>query len=321
MEAVRPSLAAILSARERLRALPLCSPVVPLYGGPADTRISLKLENLQPVGSFKLRPVGNVVMSRPPAAVARGIFTCSSGNSGVAVAWMAARLGIPATVIVPSENMPPAKLQLLEVLQARILREPFPRWWRSVETLSHPDAEGVYIDAVRDPEALAGNGTVALEILEQVPDVEAILVPLGGGALACGIASTIRSLKPHVKVIACELDGAQPFSAALRAGAVVSTPCSPGFVSGVGFPSMLAEMWPLTRALIDGTLTVSLAEVAAAIKLLAERNKVIAEGAGAISVAAAMAGRHPYKHLCTVVSGGNLGNDMLSSILAGRIPD
>lgn len=237
MEAVRPSLAAILSAQERLHALLLtCSAVVLLYGGPASAQISFKLENLQPLSSFKVRPVGNVVMSQPSTAIALGIFTCSSGNSGVVLDCMAARLEMPATVIVPAEDKLPANLTLVQSLRAHILQEPFPRWWHSVETLDHPDADGVYIDSIRDPRALAGNGTVALQILKQVPDVEAILVPLGGGTLACGIGSAIRSLKPGVKVIAFELDCAQLFSAALRAGSVVSTPCSSGFVDGVGSP-------------------------------------------------------------------------------------
>jgi threonine dehydratase len=320
MDAVRPSFAALLRARERLRALSLCAPLVPLNGSTADSGVNLKLENLQPVGSFKLRPVGNAVLSRTPATLAAGLFTCSSGNSGVALAWMARRLGLAATVVVPAENTPAAKLELLQALGARVVKETFPIWWRSVESMSHPAVAGVYIDAVRDPQALAGNGTAGLEILEQMPDVEAIFVPFGGGSLACGIASAVRELKPAVKVIACELESAQPFSAARRAGKVVSTPSQPGFVSGVGFDSMLAEMWPLASALIDGALTVSLAQVAAAIKLLAERNKVIAEGAGAIPVAAAVAGRHPYQRVCAVVSGGNLGNDILSTILAGGIP-
>jgi threonine dehydratase len=296
------------------------SPVVALQAAPARLQIFLKLENLQPVASFKLRPVGNAVLSRPPAALAQGIYTCSSGNSGVALAWMAQRLGIAATVIVLAQQTPQAKLARLQALGARILPEPLARWWQTIETRGHPQVVGEYIDAVRDPAALAGNGTLALEILEQVPDVEAVLVPFGGGALACGIASALRALRPAVKVIACELDTAQPFSAALRAGQPVTTTSAPGFVNGVGFASLLPEMWPLSRELIDGTLTVSLAEVAAAIRALAQGNKVIAEGAGAISVAAALAARHPFKRVCAVVSGGNLDPEVLTTILAGRVP-
>jgi threonine dehydratase len=294
---------------------------VPLAGVAECLEVTLKLENLQAVGSFKVRPVGNILLDAAPAALASGVLTCSSGNSGVALAWMARRLALTATVVVPEGRTPRAKLERLEALGARIVAEPFERWWAAVEALGHPRLAGRYVDAVRDPAALAGNATVALEILEQVPGVEAIFVPLGGGALACGVATAVRLLRPEVKVIACELESAQPFSAALRAGAVTTTRCDPGFVSGVGFSSMLPQMWPLCRELIDGTLTVSLAEVAAAIRRLALGNKVIAEGAGALPVAAALAGRHPYTRVCAVVSGGNLDPVMLSTIIAGGIPD
>lgn len=316
----RAPLAAIRAARERLEPLVVRSPVVPCSAGPGDRQISLKLENLQVIGSFKVRPVGNAVLSRPRASLTAGIYTSSSGNSGLAVAWMARRLGLEATVVVP-DKIPDAKLVRLQALDARIVKIPFSDWWRAVESGCVPGQNGVYIDAVRDPEALAGDGTVALEILEQLPDVEAILVPFGGGGLACGTACAVRALKPDVKVIACELESAQPLTAAMRAGQVVTTACEPGFVSGVGFSSILPQMWPLTRELIDSTITVSLAEVAAAIKLLAEHNKVIAEGAGAIPVAAAVSGRYPQKRVCAIVSGGNLGNDMLTTILAGGIPE
>lgn len=320
MQATRPSLASILSARERLAGLVINSPAIPLQASPQGLEITLKLENLQPVGSFKVRPVGNALLSRAPAVLERGVLTCSSGNSGVALAWLARRLGIEATVIVLAGKTPQAKLERLRALGARLLEEPMERWWQAVQNASHPDVAGSYIDAVRDPAALAGNGTLALEILEQMPDVEAILVPLGGGSLACGIASAVRALRPQVRVIVCELDSAQPFSAALRAGKLVSTPSDSGFVSGVGFDSLLPQIWPLCRELVDGALTVSLTEVAAAIRAMAEGNKVIAEGAGALSVAAAVAGRHPFRRVCAVVSGGNLNPDMLSTILAGHVP-
>jgi threonine dehydratase len=315
----RVPLAAIRTARERLDPVILRSPVVPCPAAPDGKRVSLKLENLQQIGSFKVRPVGNAVLSRPAAELAAGIYTSSSGNSGLAVAWMARRLGVNATVVVP-DSIPEAKWVRLEAFGARVVKVTFEDWWRAVEARGVPGQEGLYIDAVRDPQALAGDGTAALEILEQLPDVEAVLVPFGGGGLACGTACAIRALRPDVQVIACELETAQPFTAALRAGKVVTTPCDPGFVTGVGFSSILPEMWPLARELIDATITVSLAEVAAAIKVLAEHNKVIAEGAGAIPVAAALSGRYAQKRVCAIVSGGNLGNDMLTTILAGGIP-
>lgn len=283
----------------------------------ADKRIHLKLENLQPAGSFKLRPIGNAILSKPPGALSAGVHTYSSGNSAVAMAWMAMRVGITATAVVP-EGAPESKLALLRALDARIVAQPFAQWWSAVTSGHHPQFDSVYIDAVRDPAALAGNGTIALEILEDLPEVDAIFVPFGGGGLACGIANAVRALRPAVKVIVCELETAHPFKSALAAGGPVDAPCDPGFVTGVGFGSVLAEMWPVASRLIDGTLTVSLSEVVAAIRLMAEKNKVIAEGAGAIAVAAALSDRHRFRNVCAVVSGGNLDSALLVKILRGE---
>jgi len=315
----RISLADIRAARERLAGVALPTPVVPCATDATDRQVFLKLENLQPIGSFKIRPVGNVVLSKSAGALAHGLYTCSSGNSAIAVAWMARRLGVAATAIITA-TAPESKRLRLRALEARIVEASFEAWWRAVEQCGLAGERGAYIDAVRDPAALAGDGTLGLEILEQLPQLDAIFVPFGGGALACGIACAVRALGAPVKVIACEIDTAQPFGAALRAGRVVPTSSHAGFVSGVGFHALLPEMWPLARDLLDGTLTVSLAEVAAAIKRMAEDHKVIAEGAGAVPVAAALGGRHPYRSVCAVVSGGNLDNDMLSTILAGGVP-
>jgi threonine dehydratase len=165
-----------------------------------------------------------------------------------------------------------------------------------------------------------GDATIGLEVLEQAPDVEAILVPFGGGALACGIACAVREHKPTVKVIACELASAHPLKAAFDAGAPVKTPHQSGFVSGVGYGCVLPEMWPLVSSLLHGVIIVSLPEVAAAIKFMAENNRVIAEGAGAVSVAAALSGRYQQTNVCAVVSGGNLDSQMLTTTLQGRVP-
>ena len=227
------------------------------------------------------------------------------------------RIGITATAVVP-EGAPESKLALLRALDARIVAQPFSQWWSAVTSGHHAQFDSVYIDAVRDPAALAGNGTIALEILEDLPDVDAIFVPFGGGGLACGIANVVRALRPTVKVIVCELETAHPFKSARAAGGPVDAPCDPGFVTGVGFGSVLAEMWPVASRLIDDTLTVSLSEVVAAIRLMAEKNKVIAEGAGAIAVAAALANRHRFKNVCAVVSGGNLDSALLVKILRGE---
>jgi len=312
-------IAEVRAAQARIAPLCVRTPIVrcDIAGGPCE--LSLKLENLQPVGAFKVRPVGSAVLAKPAESLATGVYTASTGNSAVALAWVAKRLGINAAAVV-IETAPEAKLARIRALGARIVSVSSAEWWRTIREARHPGEPGAYIDAVRDPAALAGNGTLGIEILEQLPQLDAIFVPFGGGGLACGIASAVRALAPRVKVVACELDTAQPLSAALRAGEVVTTECNPGFVSGIGAHTLLPEMWPLAKELLAGTVTVSLPEVAAAIKLLVQENKVIAEGAGAIPVAAALSGRHPYARVCAVVSGGNLGTDMLNTILAGAIP-
>lgn len=307
--------AEIERARARLRGVIAHTPLVRC--ATADPRVHLKLENLQPAGSFKLRPIGNAILSRPPDALSAGVHTYSSGNSAVAMAWMAKRIGITATAVVP-DGAPESKLQLLRALDARIVSQPFTQWWSAVTSGDHPGFDSVYIDAVRDPAAFAGNGTIGLEILEDLPDVDAIFVPFGGGGLACGIANAVRALRRSIKVVACELETAHPFKAARAAGGPVDSPCDPGFVTGVGFGSVLPEMWPVASRLIDDTLTVSLSEVVDAIRLLAERNKVVAEGAGAIPVAAALSNRHGFGNVCAVVSGGNLDSVLLAKILRGE---
>jgi threonine dehydratase len=319
LEEVKPvGMNEIRAAQARLEGLAMISPVVACQAPPGKT-VRLKLENLQPIGSFKIRPIGNAVRARTPAQLAAGIYTSSSGNSALGVAWLARELGIAGTAVVPA-NAPEAKLEKLRRLGARIEMLSVEDWWRAIRVGRLSDQRGVYIDAVRDPACLAGDATVGLEILEQFPDVEAILMPFGGGGLACGIACAVRLLRPDIKIIACELETAHPCKAALDAGTPVETPHEPGFVSGVGFGTVLPEMWPLIRSMVDGVITVSLAEVASAIKVLVENNRVVAEGAGAIPVAAALSGRYEQSKVCAVVSGGNLDSALLTTILQGGVP-
>jgi threonine dehydratase len=320
LEEVKPvGMAQIEAARVRTLGLSMVSPLVACDFAPEGKTLRLKLENLQPIGSFKIRPIGNAVLSKQRADLNAGIYTTSSGNSALGVAWMARRLGIKATAVVPA-NAPQAKLDKLRHLGARIDMLSNEVWWRAIETGALPDQEGVYIDAVRDPASLAGDATMGVEILEQWPDVEAILVPFGGGGLACGIACAVRALNARVKIIACELESAHPLKAAFAAGAPAQTSHEPGFVSGVGFGSVLPEMWPLASSMIDDVVTVSLQQVAAAIKLLAENNRIVAEGAGALPVAAALSGRYAGSKVCAVISGGNIDSTMLAAILQGRMP-
>jgi threonine dehydratase len=312
-------MAQIEAARARLSGLALVTPLIACDVAPAGKSVRLKLENLQPIGSFKIRPIGNAVLARAPADLSAGIYTTSTGNSALGVAFMARMLGISATAVVPT-NAPEAKLDKLRRLGTRIDMRSIEAWWQAIETGTLEGQDGVYIDAVRDPASLAGDATIGLEILSQAPDIEAILIPFGGGGLACGIACAVRALKPDVKIIACELASAHPLKAAFAAGGPAETAHAPGFVSGVGFGTVLPEMWPLAKAMIDDVITVSLAEVAAAINALVAHNHVVAEGAGAVSVAAALSGRYHQSKVCAVVSGGNLDASMLVDILQGRVP-
>ncbi|MGH9399194.1 MAG: pyridoxal-phosphate dependent enzyme, partial [Thermoanaerobaculia bacterium] len=227
----------------------------------------------------------------------------------------------PCTVIVP-EHAPQTKLSAIERLGGRIVKVPFDRWWQVIVEHGHPGIEGVFVHPVSDPAVIAGNGTIGLEILEDLPDVDAVLVPFGGGGLSCGIASAVEALRPAAKVFACEVETAAPFAASLAAGAPREVAYRPSFVDGIGGKSMLPEMWPLARRLLAGSLVTTLEEVAAAVRLLAERCRVIAEGAGAVSVAAARkpaSGAGGGKIVC-VVSGGNIDPGKLAKILDGQVP-
>jgi threonine dehydratase len=319
-EIIKPvDLAHIEAARTRLSGLARLTPLIEFADAARSGPLRLKLENLQEIGSFKIRPIGNAVLSRPRESLASGLYTTSSGNSALGVAYMARRLGIPATALVP-ENAPAAKLDRLRNLGARLDMRSVAAWWRAIEAGTLPDQAGVYIDAVRDPESLAGDATIGLEILDEWPQVEAVFVPFGGGGLACGIGCALRALAPKVRIIACELESAQPLKAAFAAGRPVQTSFDAGFVSGVGFGSVLPEMWPLIQSMIDDVVTVPLEQVARTIKTLAEQAHVVAEGAGALAVAGASTERYQGYRACAVVSGGNIDARVLAAILEDRMP-
>jgi len=288
---------------------------LPLDEAPAE--IYLKLENLQPIGSFKLRGAGSAMALAPREALAKGVYTASAGNMAQGVAWNARRLGISCSAIVP-DHAPATKLAAIERLGARVIRAPFERWWEVIVTGEFDGLDGLFIHPVSDADVMAGNGTIGLEILEDLPDVDAVVIPYGGGGLSCGIASAIRALKPETRVYAAEVETAAPLAASLRAGEPVAVEYEASFVDGIGGKSVLPEMWRLARTLLDGSLEVSLDETRAAIRLLAERGRVIAEGAGAAPVAAALAGRAGGGKVACVVSGGNIDRAVLAGILAGE---
>lgn len=314
-----PPIEEIRRARERIARFVLRSPLVRLRREPAPARIYLKLENLQPIGSFKLRGAGNAMLQLPPQVLARGVSTASAGNMAQGVAYLARDLGVPCTVVVP-ETAAETKLRAASELGARIVRVPFDRWWGILAEHRPAGIHGTLVHPVSDPAVIAGNGTIGLEIVEDLPGVEAVVVPYGGGALACGIAAAVKALRPEVKVYASEVAGAAPLWAALEAGRPVRIEPRRSFVDGIGGASVLAEMWPLASSLLDGSLLVTPEETAEAVRLLAERNGVVAEGAGATSVAAALAGRAGGGTVACVVSGGNIGPQDLAAILSGRLP-
>ena len=307
----------IRGAARRIEGSVLRTPLVRL--GVDDAEIWLKLENLQPIGSFKLRGASNAMLSAPRAALAQGVWTASAGNMAQGVAWQARGMGIPCTVVAP-DRAPDVKLAAIERLGARVMRLPFEEWFQILATRTHPGVAGLFIHPVSDAAVVAGNGTIGVEILEQLPDAAAIVVPWGGGGLSCGIATAVRALAPAVPVYACEVDVAAPLAASFAAGSPTRVPYRASFVDGMGAPFILEEMWPLARRLLAGSLVTSLEDVAAAIRLLVERNRVVAEGAGAAPVAAALAGRAGKGKVVCVVSGGNLDPRTLAAILEGRTP-
>ncbi len=314
----------IRSAAGRIAGSAIRTPLLRLNIEEAPAEVWLKLENLQPIGSFKLRGAGNAMSLAPKEKLAQGVYTASAGNMAQGVAWNARRLGIPCTVIVP-DHAPETKLSAIERLGGRIVKLPFDRWWQVILEHGYPGMEGLFIHPVSDPAVIAGNGTIGLEILEDLPGVDTVLVPYGGGGLSCGIASAIRASKPATKIYACEVETAAPFAASLAAGKPVSVAYTGSFVDGIGAKSMLPEMWPLASSLLEGSLVMGLAEVAAAVRLLALRNRVIAEGAGATSVAAALklvpsTGKAGVGKIVCVVSGGNIDPEKLAMILNGEPP-
>ncbi len=290
----------------------------------APAEIWLKLENLQPIGSFKLRGAANAILSAPRAELARGVVTTSTGNMAQGVAWMARELGIPATIVAP-DNASEVKLAAVERLGGRVVRLPWEQWWAAVDADRDrklgEGVEGYFVHPVKDPPVMAGNGTIGLELAEQLEDVDAVLIPWGGGGLTTGVASALRAVSPATKVYVCEPENGAPVTAAIANGGV-PTPVdfTPSFVDGAGSGALLDVMWEHARELVSGAFAVSLADTAAAVRLLLERARIVAEGAAALTVAAALAGRAEGDRLVCIVSGGNIDGARIAAILAGDVP-
>ncbi len=296
------TLAQVEEARRNIAGTALRTPAVRLN---AEPEIYLKLENLQPIGSFKIRGAANVMAKTPRERLERGVLTASAGNMAQGVAYCARRLGVPATVVSP-DTAPATKIRAVERLGGRVILAPFEQWWRTFETRSYPGVDATFIHAFDDLDVMAGNGTIALELIEDLGEFDAIVIPWGGGGLSCGIAAVLRKLRPAVKIFAAEVETAAPLAASLAAGEPRTVEYRPSFVDGIGSRMVFANMFERARGLLDGSLVVSLAEAAAAMKLVAERNRVIVEGASACAIAAASSGRAGGGRVVAVVSGGNV---------------
>jgi threonine dehydratase len=280
---------------------------------------------LQPIGSFKLRGAANAILSAPRAELARGVVTTSTGNMAQGVAWMARSLRVPATIVVP-DNASMSKLAAVERMGGRIVRVPWESWWAAVEAGSPKEAaedvDGYFVHPVRDLPVMAGNGTIGLELVEQLHDIDAVLVPWGGGGLTTGIASALHALSPGTKVYVCEPETGAPVRGALdNGGEPTSVEFTPSFVDGAGSGSLLPAVWEHARPLVTDAFPISLEETASTIRLLLERGRIVAEGAAALPVAAALAGKAGSGRVVCIVSGGNIDTSRLSTILAGEVPD
>jgi len=308
------TLAQVEDARRHIAPVALRTPLV-RFPVEAAADVYLKLENLQPIGSFKIRGASNVVAHTPRERLERGLLTASAGNMAQGVAFCARRAGVPATIIAP-DTAPATKIRAVERLGGRVIQVPFADWWRTFETRSYPGVEATFIHAFDDLHVMAGNGTIALEVLEDLPDLDAVVIPWGGGGLSCGIAAVLRARAPRVRIYAAEIETAAPLAASLAAGEPRTVEYRPSFVDGIGSKAVFANMFEHARKLLDGSLAVTLAESSAALKLVAERNRVIAEGAAACAVAAAISGRAGTGKVVAIVSGGNIDLEKFAGIVA-----
>jgi len=307
------TLAQVEEARRNISAVALRTPLV-RSNTDSPVELYLKLENLQPIGSFKIRGAGNVMARTSWQQLERGVLTASAGNMAQGVAFCARRMGIRATIVAP-DTAPATKIAAVERMGGRVIKVPFAEWWRTFETRSYPGIEATFIHAFDDADVMAGNGTIALELLEDLPDLDAVVIPWGGGGLSCGIAAVLRVRAPQVRIYAAEIETAAPLAASLAAGEPRTVEYTPSFVDGIGSKMVFSNMFEQARQLLDGSLVVTLAEAAQALKLLAERNRIIAEGAAACAFAAALSGRAGSGKIVAIVSGGNIDMDRFTHIV------
>jgi threonine dehydratase len=285
----------------------------------APCELWLKLESLQPIGSFKLRGATSAIRQAGRDEWRTGVWTTSAGNMAQGVCWVARELGVPATVVAP-DHAPRAKLDAIARLGGEVIAVSFDTWWETMERGSYPGLDGLFVHPVLDERVMAGNGVIGLELAEQLDGIDAVLVPWGGGGLTCGIASALAAVAPATRVIACEPATGAPLTASLATGEATQVEYTASFVDGAGSKALLPAMWERARTLVDSAVALPLADVAEAVRILATRGHVVAEGAGALSLAAALAGHAGEGRVVCIVSGGNIDPDRLAAILAGEVP-
>src|SRR5438105_10031121 len=307
LEAVRPiELAEIREARTRIASTIVRTPLVHLEMGPNYPDIRLKLENLQPINAYKLRGAANAVALLPESERKRGVWTISAGNAGQGVAYAARQAGVPCTVVV-IETAPESKINRMRALGAKLLPVPYEIAWKALEERSFPGADGTFIHPFDDDNFIAGHGTMGLEILEDAPDTRAVIASIGGGGLITGLGSAIKALKPEIKVFGVEPETAAPAALSFEKGSPQVFPnWRASFVDGAGGQSMFPRMWERMQPIVDGYLVVTLEETKNAMRFMAEKARIISEGAGALPLAAALSRKVGKGPIVAIVSGGNI---------------
>ncbi len=306
-EAVRPiDLAEIREARARIAGTVVRTPLVRLELGPDYPDIRLKLENLQPINAYKLRGAANAVAMLSASDRARGVWTISAGNAGQGVAYAARKAGVPCTVVA-IETAPAAKIERMKALGAKLIPVSYEAAWKALDERGFPGAEGTFVHPFDDHNFITGHATMGLEILEDAPDVVAVIAAIGGGGLITGVGSAVKALKPEVRVWGAEPETAAPAALSFAMGSPqVFKEWQASFVDGAGGQSLFPRMWQRMQPVVDGCLVVTLEETKRAMRLMAEKARVIAEGAGALPLAAALTGKAGRGPIVAIVSGGNI---------------
>jgi len=317
LEAVRPiELSEIREACKRIAGTIVRTPLVRFELGPDQPDIRLKLENLQPINAYKLRGAANAVAMLPQSERERGVWTISAGNAGQGVAYAARQAGVPCAVVVV-ETAPRSKLDRMKALGAKLVPVPYDVAWKALEEHSFLGVKGTFIHPFDDDNFIAGHGTMGLEILEDAPDTKAVIASIGGGGLITGVGSAIKALKPEIKVFGVEPETAAPAALSFEKGSPqVFKNWKASFVDGAGGQSMFSRMWERMKPVVDGYIVVSLDETKKAMRLMAERARIISEGAGALPVAAALTGKAGKGPIVAIVSGGNIDLNKFCELIA-----